>query len=143
MTEWNYIILAPLCALLFAIGGTTNKLWRRIGIPVASMVALWLNGITWWRFLLIPILTWGSLCLPYGDSLDKTFPHPINWIMRFGVGCCYVLPLIFIGDSGLMIAYPFLFIILFWLSRKGWLTWKLCELSFGFLLGGVLSDLIS
>ena len=131
MGEWNYIILAPLCAALFAIGGTGYKWARRYVMPVCIAAIAMLNGISWYMSALSCVLLIIALCLPYGDSL----PHKFRWVIRYLVILSYFAALLPLGLTAFPLITAAVGCSLFYASIRGWLTWKIVELTLGFLIG--------
>ena len=139
MGEWNYIILAPIAALLFAIGGTGYKWARRFVLPAVLLVMCWLNGLSWWQFIGVGVASMIAYCLPYGDSLgDKWW----GWVLRSLVVTTYFAALLFAGFSWILIISPCILIAMFAISKMGLLTWKIWELTAGFLIGITLGGLL-
>ena len=71
-TKWLAIPCALICALLWAIGGSGTKLFRRLGCPVVQAVAIHITTGSLTTFLSI-IPAFGILSIGYGipDSTDK------------------------------------------------------------------------
>ena len=140
--EWAYMILIPLCSFLGMLGGFWKKAFRRFGIPlVIGIVYLLVKPdkelqMFWQLPLALGLLT-GALCLPYGSST--------NWIVKFLVGCTYPAALLPLGFTWLMVAFPVVFIVMFFLSN--WkptaqvVVWKFWEGTVFGLLGAVAAAL--
>ena len=139
MGEWNYIILFPLGAALFAIGGTGFKWVRRYALPVLLMLVMWINGIIWWKFLAVGVLSGIAYCLPYGDSTP--------WWQKSLVIASYFAVMLFLGFTWLMVICPATVIWFFWVSQQSWgtdiMTWKMWECTTGALIGATLARLIT
>lgn len=139
MGEWNYIIAAPLAAMLFAIGGTGFKWARRYVLPVCLGILCIVNGIVWWKAALVTFLSVTSYCLPYGESLPQEF-------LKFLVFTSYFASLLVIGVSGWMIISPIILMFMFSASNQPWgeklVAWKVWELTAGFLIGITLGGLL-
>lgn len=139
MGEWNFIILAPIGAACFAIGGTGFKWMRRFVLPAIMVLLCLINGIVWWQWLAMGICSIIAYCLPYGDSLGN------NWwsgILRSLVIASYFGALCWIGISWFMLIAWGLLTFMFIISKLGSLTWKVWELTTGFLIGITLASLL-
>jgi len=71
---WFILILSPLCAILWSMGGRSgsSKLFRRLGVPLSASTFITIAlGFSWLRLLTIP-LGFGILCL--GDG----YPDPLT-----------------------------------------------------------------
>lgn len=131
MQELNYIIIPPLCWLLFALGGFRQKAWRRFGIPALLGIFCWINHIALWKILLVVTISCIVLHLGYGEGK--------SWLWRAFVGVsygCIALPL---GFSMWQVILPVMWIILFWLSNTKFaekiVVWKIVEGFTGLLIG--------
>lgn len=115
---------------LFAVGGTTNKAWRRFALP--GVLGLLLtqffttSKMAWLSVLLLCI----ALHLGYGEKK--------SWIERSLVAVSYTAPSLLIGFTPWAIITPILFITLFFLSNteyfKNFIVWKIVEFMVGVLI---------
>ena len=125
------LVVVPLCSMLFALGGTTNKAWRRYILPVVLYIGLLLLSCGLFKALASCGLLCLALHLGYGDGK--------SWLYRFMVGCAYTIPSVLLGFTLWQVICPIWFITLFWLSNFKWTAkefiWKICELLFGTLIG--------
>jgi hypothetical protein len=90
----------PLVGLLSQIGGTYNKLYRRIGVPsVITLVSFLLVGFQWWLpvlFILIFVVT----TLPFTLKGDSLYSHWFNWVWIWILGYLLGLPSVLLGWKG-------------------------------------------
>ena len=150
MNEWNYIILIPLCSVLFMLGGTGFKWMRRYLMPVLLGILCLLNGIIWWRALSYALMLGVGTSLPYGDSLKVVVYEPLVWLLRFLVFSTFYLPMLVLnGTKGLVfstvlaLALSLITVLVFFLSNtkcceryfphKLWEGW--CGFAIGFGVG--------
>jgi hypothetical protein len=72
---WWVLLLMPISGLLWALGGAekSNKLFRRLGVPVATNVAVIASNVNWWPMALAILPMWGVVSLGYGmpDATDE------------------------------------------------------------------------
>lgn len=134
MQEWVYVILVPLSAMLFAIGGTGYKWVRRFVLPFIYSITALICGAAIWQVVSLGLLTCLAYCLPYGDSVD--------WTARALVLMAYPISTMVLGITWWQPIAAIMLIALFAASRAGWLTWKIWELIAGFLMGVVIADLL-
>jgi len=145
MGEWNYILLAPISAALFAIGGTGYKWARRFILPLFLAGICAINGVSWWQYLLYGGLSVAAFCLPYGSGIEK-WGKVWEWVLRFLVLCSFFAPMLFVGFSWWIVVSPCILYLMFWISRAKWgeqfVVWKIWELTAGFLIGITLGGLL-
>ena len=71
---WWVLPLMVVSAILWALGGAekSNKLFRRLGVPVASSISV-LLVLQWWFIPIFILPGWGSITLGYGmpDATDE------------------------------------------------------------------------
>lgn len=143
--EWAYIILAPIGAMLFAIGGTGFKWARRYVMPVVLCGGWWLGRLLLhsdttliWQAPLACALMIVVMHLGYGDGK--------GWIWRAFVAFSYTASTVPLGFSWWQVITPVVFIGLFWLSNWKYtaniIVWKCVELSCGGLLGITIGSLV-
>ena len=133
--EWILIAMVTLTTLLFAVGGTGFKWARRYVLPMVVLVALWLSGAVWWKFVGVGACLCGAMHLGYGDSTP--------WWLKTLVICSYFASTLWLGFSWTQIICPAILMGLFVVSQKGKLTWKLWELAAGFMIGFTIGGLIT
>jgi hypothetical protein len=148
--ELYMVFLAPICALLFALGGTQisttikgQKWLRRFVLPAILGLAVGF-AITWWQGLLVGCLACASLHQGYGDRA--------SWLKRTLIFLSYGLISLPIGWSLWNIFTPIIAMSLFVLCNLkvdirdydpshihlkfgDVFVWKFFELSMGFLIG--------
>jgi len=130
MNEVNQIILLTMCPAMFMVGGT-GYLWvRRLALPILIGDIFWASELQLAKCVLMAVLFYGVFTLPYGDRS--------TWLERFIVGCCYSIPIYFIGGTYWQVVIPIVFILTFWLSRTDGLKWKVVEGFTGFLIAVAL-----
>ena len=129
MNELVMIAMMSLGGLLFSLGGTTNKLWRRYALPICLSIGLIALGCNWILSLLVCTCLSAALHLGYGEK------H--SYLSKFLTGCLWVIPSTFIGWTEWQVITPVLWIMMFWLSNN-WLqkafSWKYCEFLSGVLI---------
>ena len=92
--------IMPTIIILWQLGGTFNKLFRRLGFPiVASCAPLFYLGWSWWWPLLFG-LCFLVTTLPFTLKGDGINEHWFNWIWIWILGYLYGLPSIVIGLCG-------------------------------------------
>ena len=134
MSEWNYIIIAPVCSILFAIGGTGYKWVRRFMMPLFIAFLGAVGGRHEVLMLGVGVGIGFTMHLGYGNS--------VNWAIRCLVITSYFIPMLLLGFSWCLVVFPPILIVLFWMSRKGWVTWKVWELTAGFLIGIAIGSVL-
>ena len=141
MGEWNYIIAIPLCSMLFMLGGTTWKPWRRYIMPTLLGILCLFNGVVWWRALSYTLMLGVGTSLPYGDSLKVVAYEPLIWLLRLLVFSTLYLPVLVLATTAWVLALVLSLItfLLFFLSNTKWceryVPHKLWEAWFGFSIG--------
>jgi hypothetical protein len=80
---WWVLLLMAISAILWALGGAanSNKLFRRLGVPVATSVAVALTTGNWLALAFIP-LGWGALSIGYGIPSTQP-PDAGSFLGRF------------------------------------------------------------
>jgi hypothetical protein len=87
--------LSPICAILYQLGGTYNKLIRRVGIPsVITLASIFVKGWAWSDLLLWPAI-FGVLSLPFtigkGD-VRKWYQFAWIWVLGYLLGApCFLI----------------------------------------------------
>lgn len=117
--EILYIIIPPLFWFLWTSGGKWNKAFRRLGIPLLILTVCLLQQVSIYSTIAVAGLSAASYAIGYGNTK--------SWLFRVFVGFCYALALLPLGYSPILLAIPAVFVVTFWASRKGWLTWKIAE----------------
>jgi len=59
--EW---FLIPICSVLWRLGGSKNKGWRRFGIPVVLVSVMMLKSFVWW-YIFVGLIYVGVFRLPF------------------------------------------------------------------------------
>jgi hypothetical protein len=139
MNEWAIIAIVPVCAALFAIGGTGFKWVRRYVLP-AGLGLLGAFLASWWQGLGYALTLCLFLCMGYGDRCP--------WWRRVLIFTGYGLSALWFGWSWWVLVIPVACSGLFLLSNlkptASSFVWKLAELSMGFLIGcGFVSSIIN
>jgi hypothetical protein len=95
-SEWVWFS-APIYGLLWQLGGTFNKLYRRIGIPALSILIAWvfLGWSYWW--IALAITQFITLILPFTLRGDSVLGAKINWAWIWILGYLCGLPSLVIG----------------------------------------------
>ena len=127
MSEPMIVALLIAGPLLWMLGGTYHKGWRRIVWPIVAGVLLMLSSLFWWKALSVAILLSVVTALPYGDKTP--WPVKIAVFMSLGIPALAlnlsVWPVVLI--AGLTVTSNF------WLSQKyNWFTHKIFEGTAGF-----------
>ena len=133
-SEWIIMAGVTLSTAMFAIGGTGYKWIRRYILPLTLALAALSLGAIWWKVIIVTCCLSGALHLGYGDSL----PHAFRWVLRALIISAYFAPFLLYSLllGGIMtLTGTILLTFMFWTSIKGWLTWKLWELTTGFMIG--------
>ena len=118
-----------LSGVLFALGGTTNKAWRRYALPILTAGFLYAMGIDPYASCIAGGIQAGVTCLGYGD--DHT------WEDRALVAMSYSLPSLVIGLTIWQGILPLGFLFMFYFSNRLFqkdFLWKVCESFAGFLM---------
>lgn len=79
---WWAILLGIATGILWKLGGLgflQTKLWRRLGCPLAILIAL--NHYTWATGLAV-LASWGILSLGYGSRSTQPYDHG-TWLGNF------------------------------------------------------------
>ena len=75
LVGWWVLALMPVSGFLWALGGAkdSSKLFRRLGVAVATVVSVVVTNITWWPIASFIPVGWGVLTLGYGmpDGEDE------------------------------------------------------------------------
>lgn len=146
MNKELFIVVIPvLSGFLFSLGGTeiTEKIkgqkWiRRFVLPFAIMFPSSLIIFSWWQSLIVAIIACIVFHLGYGDRA--------SWIKKFFIFAGYGLISLPIGLSWWNLFTAAGCFILMLLSQKVMpktFTWKICELSFGVLIGIQVSYILA
>ncbi len=128
---WYAVI--PICGFLFALGGYKQKLWRRLGIALVALGVALLGypGLIWWRYALVPIVYFGVLSMPYGENHSD--------LQRMVTGALMGLATIIFTTWWIALINAVIvclgFQLIWYLSNKKGLTWKIAEGIIGGLLG--------
>ena len=131
MNEWLMIGIMAWCGILFAVGGTKGKYWRRFVLPSGLLVVSLLSGVIWWKAVAMTLSLIVTLSLGYGERT----PY---WL-KAAVFMMYGVSFLWFGFSLWIVLSPLLCFGLFCLSN--WkLTadsffWKACEFLFGTFIG--------
>jgi hypothetical protein len=135
--------LLPLASMLWAAGGTWNKLFRRAGIPISVFLAcLVFLGFSWW----LPLITLPYFLvtiLPFTLVDDSVPSHWVNWVwiwvwaLLIGLASLGIGILTgFVGESlfsSLVMLIPALCCTLSNVRATAkYFPWKLCEATTGF-----------
>lgn len=128
--ELLFIIYLTLSGLLFTIGGTYNKAWRRYALPLVTLVFLLMCGVNWMVCVGIALARVAAYCLGYGES--HTYAY------KFIVFILYFLPTVILGFNWWLLFGPVLIITAFKLSNlklfENSFKWKSVEFMMGTLV---------
>lgn len=126
-------LMLPLVGLLSQLGGTYNKLYRRLGVPSVITLATWLflGWSWWWPVLFLSVFAVATLPFTFkGSGLWDYWFNPI-WIWILGY--LYGLPSILISSSGALYAFVPMVVcgVVGTLSNvratSKYFPWKFCE----------------
>ena len=136
MREYLQIACMAAGGILGAIGGTGFKPARRYILPfVLGGLAFW-AGMDWWRCLILWAGLTGAFCLGYGEQK--------SYLIKFLVGCAYVVPTLALGFTLWQIITPLVFISMFGLSNWGKTSssfkWKIVEFLTFTLVGATVAS---
>ena len=137
--ETIYIYLPAISSVLWALGGTYWKPYRRFILPVVFLIFSFIynSKIKLWRRISSCLLAMVAFSLGYGNG------H--SWLYRFGIGTTYSLSSISYGIGAFQIITPILFFATFYLSNNFFqsvFVWKICEAIVGFSVGLMYAELI-
>lgn len=127
----TYLIAAIIGSALFRLGGSINKLFRRVGLPVAITAYQCLKTGDLRILWLFPAL-FIAFCLPYGEE------HP--YFQKVLASVAWIAPrFFFIGFWWPALLIPPIWIALWWLSNHkpyaDVFRWMIVEVIIGGLLG--------
>jgi hypothetical protein len=104
LISWLAVIPGVVCAFLWAIGGASRKMFRRIGVPVVMAISLAFTSL-WLLIIILPL--WGIVSIGYGmpDLTDKgsalgrfylkfLSEKAANWATRFTIYVLFVVVMI-------------------------------------------------
>jgi hypothetical protein len=118
------------CSVLFAVGGTKGKYWRRFVLPSGLLVIAILSHVIWWKSVLMTISLIVALSLGYGERT------PYKW--KAAVFSTYGLSFLWIGWSWWIVLCPVLCFLLFclsnWKPTESMFSWKWIEFVYGLFL---------
>ena len=148
-------LATAISSMLWMLGGTYNKLYRRAGIPtLLTLTAIYFLGWSWWWVLLF-ISYFASTTTPFtlrGDDLDD---HWFNWVWIFIAGLLLGLPILIVGIvySKILLSCILALIPMVAQGFVGTLSnlddtveffpWKLCEAVIGFSVAIPLALMIN
>lgn len=140
MGEWNFVLVPPLSAFLFAFGGRKWKFMRRYVLPTVIGLAGLIARENIILVITAMVLLSISLHLGYGDSswlARKLGTVPRAFLLT---GALYGAPSALFGVWYGFLVTGFVFYTFGWLSRKfNKLTWAFVEATIGFSIGVVYS----
>ena len=126
-------------AILFPLGGTGFKWARRFVLPAILGFMALLAGFAWWSCAVYAVAQAITLCLPYGERT----PYTVKALVYIS----YALPSFLFGFTIwqvlLSVGCFLLFVLSNWDKTTRSFRWKVCEGSFGFLLGATIAALIA
>ena len=129
--EFLEIAILGLSGMLFALGGTHIKAWRRIVLPAALFGYLMGSGIGLLVALVVSVFLLIGLCFGYGEKV----PY---WEKGL-IGLSWTLPRLLIGWTPWIVITPLVWVLLFWLSNQKttekFFRWKMVEFITGVLIG--------
>lgn len=118
--ELLYITVPPLVWLLWTAGGTFNKAFRRLGVPLLILTVCLLMKTDFIIAFIVSALSFAAYTLGYGGQK--------SWLFRGFAGCCYAISLIPLGLHPILLTIPVTFLLTFWLSRRfNSFSWKVSE----------------
>lgn len=135
--------LVPICGLLWALGGTFKKQYRRLGVPISvTLVTFLYSGWSWW----LPVLFGSSFLvttLPFTLSGNEIGNKVVNWIWIWVLGFILGLPCLMVGImlhkvwlAALLclipcIAQGIVGSLSNWKPTAKFFPWKFCEIVIG------------
>lgn len=97
-------IICPVVAFLSQMGGTFNKLYRRLGVPaIITLTATLFLGWSWWWPVLF-LCVFGVATLPVtliGDGIPSSW---VNWVWLWVLGYLMGIPCLLIYKYGYLYA---------------------------------------
>lgn len=142
--------LAPICAVLWALGGSGIKLLRRLGVGLILCVSSLSMGLVWWMAGLETLAMFAVTSLPYGDSLKRRIGG-FYYLALFFIGAAFgaaLLPIAFLKGKWLIYGLAPIFTacafgpFAFSSQQFGFPIWKWCEMLTGFTVGLMASLLM-
>jgi hypothetical protein len=131
MNEWLMIGCMAWCSVLFAVGGTKGKYWRRHVLPAGLLAVALISGVIWWKAIGMALSLVAVLSMGYGSGS----PYWKKAITFAGYGVAFL----WIGLSWWQIITPVMCLLIFrlsnWKPMANTFFWKACEYIYGTLLG--------
>lgn len=124
--------------ILGCLGGFRWKWMRRFLLPVIFALIAIIGGFEIGKASLMALGLIVAYSLPYGEKTP--------YILKVGIAICHILPFLAIGFSLWMIAYPIVFMGLFYSSNKlpfKEFSWKIIEFLLFGIQGVILASLIA
>ncbi len=122
-----------LSGVLFALGGTTNKAWRRYALPLLTTGYIISTGVDPYIAIGAGAVQAGVLTLGYGDS------HP--WWEKGIVALSYSAPSLVVGLTIWQAIMPIAFLTMFYCSKHLFqqdFLWKVVESFTGFIMAATV-----
>lgn len=131
INEWLQIAVLAWCSVLFAVGGTKGKYWRRFVLPAGLLVVALLSGVIWWKAVAMAVSLIVALSLGYGE-------RTVYWLKAL-VFASYGASFLWIGFTWWMLISPAVLMLLFmasnWKPLASTVFWKAWE----FLAGAMIA----
>lgn len=137
-------VICPISSILWILGGTYKKQFRRLGFPVLMTTAAFLFlGWSWWWIGLFAA-AFGVTLLPFTLKGDGVPGHWFNWVWIWIAGACLGLPSLIIGLQTYQFPLSLLLLIVPCLAQglvgtfsnlafsRKFFPWKFCESVIGF-----------
>ena len=127
-----YLILIALGAILYRMGGSGNydRLFRTIGVPIVSLIAMWVLGKWNWTLWICLPLMYGAMTT-YWKCLNKYFhdttedSHWYNWAAHgLMIGLAFLPYAVSPGAIGRAVAMAILMTI--WSESMDNAVWEEC-----------------
>lgn len=130
--ELGFIILLTAGPLLWMLGGTFWKGFRRYVLPVVILFVLLAISVEWWRAIVCAATTLGANHIGYGDNhdwLDRVLAFSLAGIGAVAISLAWYWPALTLaaGLVGMEIS-----------KKVNWFTWKVVEAMIGFAQAGVI-----
>lgn len=133
--EYAWFLL-PIVGLLWQLGGTFNRWYRRAGVPCTIFIFSLLYGISWQSSLLSSILLYTVTTLPFTIRKDGEIKGWTSWAWMWVLGALYGLPSQVLRLSPVAVIVPCIVVGTFGTlsnlrGTSQLAPWKMCEFFFG------------
>jgi len=142
-------IVALFAGILWQVGGTYNKNFRRIGVPLILALSAWIWLGFSWRLIAYFVSMLAITRLPFTFKDDSVHDHWYNWPYIWVAGYLLGLPALFYSTDALLYSLVPMFIqgILGTLSNltfsRSYIQWKIVEGAIGIAVSVPLALIIT